>query len=351
VKADAWRKARAFFWVAVTGVFLLALALMIGRIAIPGLALPIVDLTPYLPWVYTLMILLATKALLEVLKPVFRAVLKSHVRFEADIFAHFQLVSYIVWAFAIGLSLYILAGGGAQEFSFLGTALVSAALIYVMQEPLLNIVGWMILVTMRLYKLGDRIEMNNTKGYVVEISPMNTTIREFGGIQDGDSFTGRYVTVPNSQVLKGNVFNYTKDTPFVWDQLVVGVTYESDHKVAEKLILEAAEEVVGPMMRESRANLRAKYEFADLADYVAEEPRVGWGLADSSVNLTLVYFCPVFSKGFYRTRLVKRILEKFAADARVAFAYPHVQMVSEKEENSRSLGESGEARLRADLAR
>src|SRR3989441_2724021 len=56
-----------------------------------------------------------------------------------------------------------LLGGGTQGYSLLGTGLVTAALIYVMQEPLLNIVGWVVLVTMGLYKLGDRIEMNQTK--------------------------------------------------------------------------------------------------------------------------------------------------------------------------------------------
>src|SRR2546427_7088497 len=66
---------------------------------------------------------------------------------------------------------------------------------------------------------------------------------------------------------------------------------------------------------------------SDLADYVAEEPRVGWSLGASSIDLTLVYFCPVFAKGTYRTRLVKRIYESFMAEQRVQFAYPHVQFV------------------------
>lgn len=327
MQADPWRRARALFWFGMTLVFVFALLLVSGVLSIPGLAVPTVSLDAYRSWVFIVLILLSTKALLEILKPVFRAALKSHVRYEADIFAHFQIVSYVVWGTALGLAVYILIGGGAQEFGFLGTALVSAALIYVMQEPLLNLVGWIILVTMRLYKLGDRIEMNTAKGYVVEISPMNTTIREFSGGFFGDGFTGRYATLPNSNILKGNVFNYTKDTPFIWDQLTVSVTYESDHKAAEKLILEAAEEIVGPMMRENRARLRAKYEFADLQDYIAEEPKVGWALADSSVNLTLVYFAPIFAKGHYRTRLTKRILEKVAGDPRVTFAYPHMQMV------------------------
>ena len=331
MKVAAWRQARALLWVGITLVILLGIFILGGVVEIPGLPASTLNLASFAPWIYIIPILVATKALLEVLRPVFRAALRSHVRYEADIFAHFQIVSYVVWGTAFILVLFVLLGGGGQEFGLLGTAFVSAALIYVMQEPLLNIVGWVVLVTMGLYKLGDRIEMNQSKGYVVEITPMNTTLREFGGLLYGDSFTGRYVTIPNSQILKGNVFNYTKDTPFVWDQLTVSVTYESDHKIAEKMILEAAEDVVGPMMRENRSQLRAKYEFADLADYMAEEPRVGWGLKDSSVDLTLVYFCPVFAKGGYRTRLVKRVLEKFANEPRVEFAYPHMQMVPPEE--------------------
>src|SRR3990172_4644807 len=327
VRTESWRKARALFWFGLTVAFVLVILVWAGIIDIPGVPASPVNIAGYRSWVFVILILLSTKALLEVLKPVFRMALKSHVRYEADIFAYFQVVSYAVWGTALSLALYVILGGGVQEFGFLGTALVSAALIYVLQEPLINVVGWIILVTMRVYKLGDRIEMNQSKGYVVEITPMNTTIREFGGGLYGDGFTGRYVTIPNSHVLKGNVYNYTKDTPFVWDQLPVSVTYESDHKLAEKLILEAAEDVVGPMMRENRNLLRSKYEFADLSDYISEETRVGWSFADSSVNLTLGYFCPVFAKGHYRTRLVKRILEKFEGEPSVAFAYPHMHMV------------------------
>jgi len=332
VKAESWRKARAFFWIGLTTVFVFFILFSAGRVTIPWLPPPPADFATYWPWFFVLLILLATKALLELMRPVFRAALRGHVRYDADIAAYFQVVSYAVWATAFGLSVYIMAGGASQQFGGIGIGLATAALIYVMQEPLLNVVGWIIVTTMRVYKLGDRIEMNTARGYVIEISPMNTTIREFASSLYGENFTGRYVTIPNSHVLKGNVFNYTKDTPFVWEQISVAVTYESDHKLAEKLILDAAEEIVGPMMRENRARLRAKYEFSDLADYIAEEPKVGWSLDNSSVNLALLYFCPVFAKALYRTRLVKRILEKINAEPTVQFAYPHMQVVSRKPE-------------------
>ncbi len=305
---ESWKKARALLWVSVTVLFVVGLLFFTGAIAIPGLPPAQVDLTAYQPWVFAVLILLATKALLEVLRPVFRAALRSHVRYEADIFAHFKLVSYVVWATALLFVIAILAGTGAQQNLGLSIGLVSAALVYVLGEPLLCFVGWMVLVTMRVYKLGDRIEVNNTRGYVVGITPMNTTLREFSGILSGDIHTGRYVTVPNSQVIRGNVFNATKDTPFVWDQVTVTVPFQADAKAAEAILLAAAEEVVGPMMRESTHRIRNKYEFEDLREYVTEEPTVLWNVRDAGVDLTLTYFCPVFERAVYKTRIVKEIL-------------------------------------------
>jgi hypothetical protein len=76
--------------------------------------------------------------------------------------------------------------------------------------------------------------------------------------------------------------------------------------------------------------VRSKYEFADLATYMVEEPTVTWTLGESSVNLHIVYFCPSYRRRYYRTEIVKRVLESFASDARVAIAYPHVEFVPYK---------------------
>jgi small-conductance mechanosensitive channel len=322
VNAESWRKARALLWVLVTGVFLLALLVLTGTVSFPGIPSPQIDLSAYRVWVFAILILLASKALLELLRPVFHAALKSHVRYEADIFAHFKLVSYVVWGTALALVFYLLIGTGIQQNLAVSFGIITAALVYVLGEPLLSFAGWLVLTSMRLYKLGDRIEINNTRGYVVEITPLNTTIREFGGSLAGETHTGRYATIPNSQVLRGNVFNATKDTPFIWDQITITVSYKDDAKAAEAILLDAAAEVVGPLMRENRSRLRAKYEFADLQDYVNEDPAVNWNVRDAGIDLTLVYFCPVFDRTKYRTELVKNILDKFAESPKIHITAP-----------------------------
>jgi len=315
------------FWLAALLAILALIAIATGTVGIPGVAVPPIDIAAVEPWLLVLVILLGTKLLLEILKPVFRQGLRARVPSEADIFSMFQVFSYTAWIAALVFAVYVLLGGNLGQIGVLGGAVVVAVLLYVLQEPLLNVVGWAILVTRRVYKLGDRIEVNGTKGYVISISPMNTTLREFGGWLSGDAFTGRYATVPNKCVLTSNVFNYTKDTPYIWDEVHVSVTYESNLRVAEQHVLDAANEVVGDFMRDNRAAVREKYEFRDLTAYIIDEPTVRWQLRDSWVDLRLVFFCPAYRRGYYESEIVKRILDKFTEDSRVAIAYPHVVSV------------------------
>ena len=315
------------FWLGVLVTILAVIALATGTVSIPGVGFPPVELAAVAPWLLVLVIVLGTKLLLEILKPVFREGLRTRVPSEADIFSMFQVFSYAAWVAALVFAVYVLLGGNLGQIGVLGGAVVVAVLLYILQEPLLNGVGWAILVTRRVYKLGDRIEVNGTKGYVISISAMNTTVREFGGWLSGDSFTGRYATVPNKSILTTSVFNYTKDTPYIWNEVRVSVTYESNLHAAERHVLEAADEVVGDFMRDNREAVREKYEFRDLAAYVIDEPTVRWYLRDSWVDLRLIFFCPAHRKGYYESEIVKRILDKFADDPTVIIAYPHVVSV------------------------
>ena len=315
------------YWLFAVLLVLGTVALLTGAVVIPGVPVPSVNLDTAKPWLLVLVIFLGTKLLLEILKPLFKAGLSERIRSEADIFSVFQVFSYLAWIGAIGFAAYVLLGGNFAEIGVLGGAVVFGVLLFILQEPLMNCVGWAILVTRRVYKLGDRIEVNGTKGYVVAISPMNTTVREFGGWMSRDLFTGRYCTIPNKSVLTSNVFNYTKDTPFIWTEILVSVTYESNLRKAEQIVLEAADEIVGDLMRNNREAVQEKYEFRDLATYVIEEPAVRWRMKDSWVELSVVFFCPAYRKGYYESEVTKRILEKVADEPSVQIAYPHTVSV------------------------
>jgi small-conductance mechanosensitive channel len=325
--AGKWRLGKSAPWLVLVAAMALILAMAFFDFPIP---LPELPVGPYAFYLILVFILLATKLALELMKPLFKAALSHKIPHEADIFALYQVVSYVI-GFVVLVVVIYLALGGFNPLGELGIGIIGAMLLYLLQAPLLNFVGWFAIAVRRIYKLGDRIEINGVRGYVTEITIVGTTLREFGGWMSGDSFTGRYIVVPNRWVLDYNVANYTKDTEFVWDEVTVAVTYESDMNVAEKYLLEIAEDIVGPMMKANREVIWAKHEFTDLANYMSDRPEVQYSLKESWVNLTVSYFVPCHQRDRVKSEISKKILAVFRADPRVAIAYPHLEVVPYKQ--------------------
>ena len=115
--------------------------------------------------------------------------------------------------------------------------IVAGVLIFVFQAPLLNIIGWVYLVTGQVYSVGDRIQIGNIKGDIVHINPIRTKVQEVGGeYVQADLVSGRLYTFPNSLLLTEPVSNYTKHFPYIWVDLFFHLTYETDFPFVMKKI-------------------------------------------------------------------------------------------------------------------
>ncbi|MCK4949487.1 MAG: mechanosensitive ion channel family protein [Thermoplasmata archaeon] len=311
--------------------FVIILIILLGSYSVIPNFLPFdITLSEYAPFIISGLIIIATKIWLDLMGPLFIHAFSARTKSEADAAAIYQILSYIAWFVALGAVLWIAAGGPEGGMSLLSLGLVSAAAIYVLQGPLLNIVGWAVLVYRGIYTLGDRIKIRDVSGYVTNISIMNTTVREFGGWMSGDTFTGRVASIPNSFVLEANVFNYTKDTNVIWDELEVNVTYESDIANAQRHVLDATEEVAGRFMQKYSSFVKEKIEFSDIKDITIVKPRVLLRLGDYSVRLFAVYFCQAQRRREVRSRIITAVLRRFSEDDLVQIAYPHVEVVPYK---------------------
>ncbi len=93
--------------------------------------------------------------------------------------------------------------------------------------------------------------MGGVRGDVVQLGFIQTTIMEMGqppSVQVADpamwvrsrQFTGRIVTVSNSKIFAEPVFNYTRDFPFIWEEMAIPITYQADRAKVEEIMLEAA---------------------------------------------------------------------------------------------------------------
>ncbi|MFW6331521.1 MAG: mechanosensitive ion channel protein MscS, partial [Gemmatimonadota bacterium] len=141
--------------------------------------------------------------------------------------------------------------------------------------------------------------------------------------------TGSLVTFPNSEILRANVVNYTRDFPYVWDELTIAVANESDISTAIEALERVAYEVVGERMEHAAHDYAALLSGAGLAWDVATRPEVFVAAEESYTDLTIRYMVPVREMRVWSSRLLMALTEAMAAPdiaERVYPAYPRSQV-------------------------
>ncbi len=53
-------------------------------------------------------------------------------------------------------------------------------------------------------------------------------------------YTGRIVTVSNDKIFDEPVYNYTREFPYIWEEMHVPIAFSADRQRAEQILLEAA---------------------------------------------------------------------------------------------------------------
>ncbi len=166
--------------------------------------------------------------------------------------------------------------------------LFTAGITFTLQELILSIAGSFYIFFVRVYKPGDRIEINNIKGDVIDIDSIYTTLMEMGEWVSSDNYSGRIVKISNAFVFKGPIKNYSMDFPFVWDELNILITYDSDVTLARDLILKEANELLSDYFQKSKAKWEEMVERYYIENATIE-PTIAVNLTDNWIALNLRY--------------------------------------------------------------
>ena len=126
----------------------------------------------------------------------------------------------------------------------LALGVAGAGVVVALQDVIASFGGWFAINFSKLYSVGDRVQVGDTKGDVIDISILRTTLLETGNGVSKDLHSGRVAKIPNSILLKGPVFNYTQGFRFVWDEIKIPLRAESDHHLARAVLLEVAKDTV-----------------------------------------------------------------------------------------------------------
>ena len=184
--------------------------------------------------------------------------------------------------------------------------LFTAGLTFTLQELILSIAGSFYIFFLRVYKPGDRIEMNNIKGDVIDIDSIYTTIMEIGEWVNSDNYSGRIIKISNAFVFKGPIKNYSMDFPFVWDELNILITYDSDLELAKKTIMDGATELLSDYTNESKTNWAKMVQRYYIED-AKIDPSLAISLTDNWIALNLRYITDYKLRRSVKHRLFEKI--------------------------------------------
>jgi len=211
----------------------------------------------------------------------------------------------------------LLFGIWVQRLGDLSVALgiLAAGLAFALQEIIGSIAGWITIVSGKPFSIGDRIETGGIRGDVVDIGVLRTTLMEIGNWLGGDHNTGRIVTVSNAFLFKEPLYNYSVHLNFVWDEVRVPITYESDWKRAIEIMSDAVRE--HPAYREllPKAEMQRRDVRRKMAVKMTPlEPRTYVKLTDNWIELGLVYPVDTDLRRSFRSEISQRLLTEFGAE-------------------------------------
>src|SRR5919199_2743656 len=161
--------------------------------------------------------------------------------------------------------------------------LVTAGVAVALQRVITSFAAYFIILRGRVFTIGDRITMGGVRGDVVQVGFMQTAVMEMGEPpgEQGDppsvwvaarQYTGRLVRVTNDKIFDTPVYNYTREFPFLFEEIHIPIKYDADRARAESILLDVAHKHTDDIAREAKGALERLRERYFLPDDVTLGP-------------------------------------------------------------------------------
>lgn len=193
--------------------------------------------------------------------------------------------------------------GNIKDFT-LAIGLLSAGVAITLQELILSIAGSLYIFFIKVYKPGDRIEINGIKGDVIDVDSIYTTMMEIGEWVSSDNYSGRIIKLSNAFVFKGPIYNYSMDFPFIWDEFNLPIRYGSDIELAKDIIIKVATNTLSEYVVNSIAKWKDVVERYYIED-AKVEPTLAITMTDNWIQFNLRYIVD-----YKKRRVTKHILSE-----------------------------------------
>ena len=234
-----------------------------------------------------------------------------------------QRILHLVVALAItviGISIIFVNWYAALAAFGIGSIIIGLAV----QTPMKSFIAWIYILVRQPYRVGDRIQIGEATGDVIDVGYLDTTLWEFGGKYiSGDHPSGRVIKFPNEQVFDEIVYNYSWPLfPYIWNEIKFPVAFNADLEFIASTMQKVTEEELGKEMIDRVRTFRDLLSRTPVDELeVHERPRVIFRVSENTWLEAIVrYLVSPREAGRVKTRLIKKLLAALnAAPDKVMF--------------------------------
>jgi small-conductance mechanosensitive channel len=196
-----------------------------------------------------------------------------------------------------------------QQLTFLAISLglVAAGISFSLQQPILSLVGWLVLAFERPFSVGDRIEIKDVAGDVIDYGFFFVKVMEIRQWTDADLYTGRILLVPTNWIPSNTIYNYSKDFGYIWDKLWIGLLYHANYTKIANDIREMARQHTQSIVEQATkayAKVESKYFLKD----TSFESQVFISFNSNWVQIDLRYMAEIKTRTKTHSELSELIL-------------------------------------------
>ncbi|MFA8300964.1 MAG: mechanosensitive ion channel family protein [Hyphomicrobiales bacterium] len=203
---------------------------------------------------------------------------------------------------------------------FAALGVISAGIAFTFRGILLDIMGWLFIISKNPVVVGDRIELDRSVGDIIDINLFQITILECGNWSHNQDYSGRLVSFPNSYIFTKTLANYTRKLTFIWDEINVSITTDSDWEHAMQIMYDVANDLSKdrPVIAQKNINYLSGLLALPKTDTYPEVYIKG---INNQIELGLRYVCAPREMRKLQHEIRQRILEEFKSDKDISLIF------------------------------
>lgn len=197
----------------------------------------LVGIVDYIPNLFAILIIcFAVKYLVRLVHYLSREVEAGRLKFGGFYpdwaMPTYHIIRFLLYAFMIAMIYPYLPG--AKSGVFQGISVFIGLIVSLGSSTVIgNVIAGLVITYMRPFKLGDRIQLNDTTGNVIEKTPLVTRIK---------TPKNEVVTIPNSFIMSSHTVNYSASAReyglIIHSEVTIG--YDVPWRQVHQLLIEAA---------------------------------------------------------------------------------------------------------------